>query len=197
MLIKSVTCKNCDAPLALLGNVLRSRNLICQYCGTVMDVRDDFKALYSFKQIQAHNPLSIGDIIPVKGINFTVTGFIHYANSQNQWHQYQLYCPSHGYAKLINRNNQFIFYRKTHKLPDKNLWMLKQGDSFKSNGIEFSIRAFEYTEIYYAAGNLIDAIKQGKRLKHCFASCTNTDIWFYSMHKRYAIEHYQGYEIFL
>jgi DNA-directed RNA polymerase subunit M/transcription elongation factor TFIIS len=194
MKISSINCKKCQAPLAILGNSTRSKNLICHYCGTVMDFKNNFKALYSFTQIQQNSRLAIGQIIDYHGIPFTIVAYISYASGDNYFFVYNVYSPTHGYAKLIDKDSELIFCQKTHHLPDKNLWMLKQNDNFISNKITFTIKSFEFCEIYYAAGNLLENTKQGKRSKHAFAYCKNTKQWFYSEHNRNAVDYYVGSE---
>ncbi len=194
MKINSINCKKCHAPLTLLGNSARSKNLICQYCGTVMDFKNNFKALYSFTHRQQNTQLSIGQKIDFQGITFTLTAYVDHACGDSHFIVYQVYSATHGYAKLIDKDNRLIFYRKTHHLPDKNLWMLKQGDRFTSNKTTFTLQSFEYCELYYAAGNLLENAKQGKRSKHAFAYSKKSKQWFYSEHSKNAVNYYVGYK---
>lgn len=187
-----ISCKKCNAPLSLLGNVQRSRLLICEYCGTVMDTRDDFKALYAFTHGQQNNTIRIGQPYIFQGIDFTVTGFITYASQVSQWQEYQLYSVTHGYAKLLEKDGKTVFLRKTHYLPKPNIWLLCSSDSFKLKDEIFKIASFEFTEIYYACGSIIDNIKQRKRSKQCFAKSENQ--WFQSIYKRNSVDYYIGHE---
>ncbi len=180
--------------MSILGNNARNKNLICQYCGTVMDVKNNFKALYSFTQVQQHTHLSISQSIAFENTPFTIVGYISYTSRDSQFVAYQLYSTSHGYAMLIDKDKELIFFRKTHYLPNKNLWMLQKGEAFNSNKMEFIIKSFELGEVYYAAGNLLENTKQGKRSKHCFAYCKKTKHWFYSQHSKNAVNYYLGSE---
>ena len=194
MKAKTITCTKCHAPLALLGNLQRCRNLVCQYCGTVMDTRNEFKALYSFTHIQNKNSqLRIGMQAKIQQVIFEVVGFITYACDTSQWIQFQLYSYTHGYAVLLQKNNCILFLRKTHFLPDKNLWLLKNKDNFNIDNELFSIKSFYFAEIYYAAGNLTETVKQGTRNKQCFAN--SSEHWFHSIHRPDYIENYIGYTI--
>lgn len=193
MNINTINCKKCQAPLAILGNTTRSKNLICQYCGTVMDFKNNFKALYSFTQVQQSNRLTIGQSINYHNTAFTIVGYINYTNGNNHFIVYTVYSPTHGYAKLIDKDKELTFYRTTHYLPDKNLWMLKQNDEFISNDITFTIKSFEFCEVYYAAGNLLESTQQGKRSKHCFALSESSGQMFYSNHSRLELNNYTGF----
>lgn len=194
MKIKTIKCKQCYVPLSLLGSNYRNKNLICHHCGTVMDTKNEFKALYTFTHIQAQeSKLQIGKLYIFQDIKFTLTGYITYSSHEVQWIEYQLYSLTHGYAKLVYLNNKYIFLRKTHYLPDPNIWLLNQGDQFLSRHIHFKIKSFYFAEIYYASGNLTEKIAQGQRSKQCFAS--HNKQWFHSIYRRYAVENFVGYEI--
>ena len=192
--IIKITCKSCHANLALTGNTYRAKILSCQYCGTVMDSQHEFKALYSFTQIQQLNtPLRIGMQGKIQNVSFEITGYIVYKSRKNEWMDFQLYSPTHGYAQLIRKAGQYLFLRRTYYLPDMNLWQLRQGDQFSSKGIQFQITDFYFAEIFYAAGSLTQAVKQGKRNKQCFAR--RDDKCFLSIQKKELVEYYSGDEI--
>ncbi len=192
--IESISCKNCGANLPFLGNTFRSKNLCCDYCGTIMDSQNEFKALYTFTHIQKPNmPLSIGMQGKVQNVSFTITGYIAYKYREEEWMHFQLYSSTHGYALLIRKNNRYLFLRKTYHLPDKNLWTLKQGDYFDSQQKTFQVKSFYMTEVFYAAGNLTTSIHQSKRSKQCFSQSEKQ--WFLSIQKKDTVEYYSGYEI--
>lgn len=192
--IEAISCKNCGASLQLLGNTFRSKNLCCAYCGTVMDSKDEFKALYTFTHIrQPNTPLSIGMQGKIQGLDFTITGYIAYKSREEEWMHFQLYSPTHGYALLIRKNNRYLFLRKTYHLPDKNLWTLKQGDSFNVAQQTFQIKDFLIAEVFYAAGNLTTAVAQNKRSKQCFSQFKNH--WYLSIQQKDIVEYYRGVEM--
>jgi len=192
--IETISCKNCGANLPLLGNTHRSKNLCCDYCGTVMDSQQEFKALYTFTHIQqANTPLSIGMQGKIQNTNFTITGYIAYKSRDEEWMHFQLYSATHGYALLIRKNNRYLFLRKTYHLPDKNLWTLKQNDHFTVGEQYFQVKEFLMAEVFYAAGNLTTTVTQKKRSKQCLSRSENH--WYLSIQKKDVTEYYKGYEI--
>jgi len=192
--IEAISCKNCGANLKILGNSFRSKNLCCSYCGTVMDSQHEFKALYTFTHIQQPNsPLSIGMQVKIQNVDFTITGYIAYKSRQEEWMNYQLYSPTHGYAVLIRKNNRYLFLRRTYYLPDKNLWTLKLGDDFKIEQQVFQISDLLIAEVFYAAGNLTTSVQKPKRSKQCFSQFEKQ--WFLSIQQKDIVEYYRGYEI--
>lgn len=192
---KSVThipCKNCQAPLSVLGNHHRTKTLTCSFCGTVMDSQQKFRALYAFTQIQQPStPLRIGKEGEIQGVSFVLTGHIAYQSRGAAWVQFQLYSPTHGYAQLITQDGQYLFLRKTYYLPERNLWTLKQDDSFNAHGQRFRIQHYHFAETVYAEGNLTLTAKPRSRNKQCFANQGNH--WYVSIQQRDQVEYFSGY----
>ena len=202
MSISVINCKKCQAPLDFIGNLQRNRFLVCQYCGTLMDTRLDFKALYTFASVQKGSAkYQIGKQINIKNHNFTITGFINYNSQEKDWINYQLYSKQHGYALLIDKDKQSLFLRKTHYLPSTNVWLMQKNNTFTLKQNTFKISNFYQTQLYYAAGNLTqNKIQANKRNKHCFAFSTennknNRKEYFYSIYHKNKIEYYLGFEV--
>jgi hypothetical protein len=193
--INSIRCKTCAAPLALLGNSLRSKTLTCQYCGTVMDCRNEFRALYSFSNVQQpQTNLRIGMVGKLEGVAFQISGFVVYRSvyrgNETNWLHFQCYSPTHGYSHIIIKDEECMVLRRTKYLPDRNIWMLKKSDQFEAQGHGFVIDQFCFPEVFYAAGNLTETISQRQRNKQCFAS--GDQQCFISVQRNSAVEYYSG-----
>ena len=80
--------------------------------------------------------------------------------------------------------------RRTNYLPDRNIWMLRKGDQFKAHEHDFVIDQFYFPEVFYAAGNLTEAISQRQRNKQCFA--TSNHRCFVSVQRSNVVEYYFG-----
>lgn len=189
--VHHMSCKGCNAPISLLGNSLRTHMLVCPFCGTVMDSRQEFRPLYAFSQIQQPaTPLQVGMQGMIRQVQFTITGSVAWQTRGSQWIQFQLYSPTHGYAQLLGWLGDYLFLRKTYYLPDRNLWSLKQGDSFQVQGVGFTIQQFHFAEMVHAEGNLTMNIKPRSRNKQCFACCA--DAWYVSTQQRDQVEYFSG-----
>ena len=192
--IKAISCKNCGASLPLLGNSYRAKSLCCDYCGTVMDSKNEFKALYTFTHIQQQNmALSIGMQGEIQNVIFTITGYTAYKSRDEEWMHFQLYSPTHGYALLVRKNKQYLFLRKTYYLPNKNLWTLKQSDRFHVQQQDYQIKEFLIAELFYAAGSLTTTVTPRKRNKQCFAHSDND--WYLSIQNKETVSYFKGYKI--
>jgi len=83
-----------------------------------------------------------------------------------------------------------LVLRRTHYLPDHNIWLLKKGDGFTAKRKLYVIDQFYFPEVFYAAGNLTETIELQQRNKQCFALAE--DNCFVSIQKRNAVEYYAG-----
>jgi len=193
--IGSIRCKTCFAPLALLGNNLRSKTLTCQYCGTVMDTKNEFRALYSFSNVQQpQTRLRIGMQGMLDGVAFQICGFVvyksTYRNQVTKWLHFQCYSPTHGYSHIIQTGEHCLVLRRTHYLPDRNIWLLKKGDAFEAEGQQHVINQFYFPEVFYAAGSLTEVIQLKQRNKQCFAF--SDECCFVSIQKGSSVDYYSG-----
>ena len=193
--INSIRCTTCFAPLTLLGNSQRSKTLTCEYCGTVMDCKDEFRALYSFSNVQQpQTTLRIGMRGLINNVEFQICGFVVYKSTYrgdvSKWLHFQCYSPTHGYLHIIKMGEESLVLRRTHYLPDRNIWLLKKGDTFDAKRKQYVIDQFYFPEVFYAAGNVTEAIEIKQRNKQCFAFTEGH--CFVSLHKSQAVEYYAG-----
>ncbi len=190
----SIRCSSCSAPIEMIGNQLRLKVLVCSYCNTVMDCKDEFRALYSYTHIEKPSShLRIGMRANIKGIDFTISAFVIYESLQGaeeEWIEYQLYASKYGYAYIIIRGEKCCFLRKTYCIPKPNIWLLNKGEPFTAKQKKYVIEEFYLSRVLHCEGALLENIEQDKRDKHCFAS--NNDNCYYSKYKVGKLTYYQG-----
>jgi len=190
----SIKCKGCSAPLKLEGELSQSKLLICNYCHTAMDSEKEFKALYSFSNIQKPNSsLEIGMRGIIEDVEFTIVSLIVYKSRGIEWLEFTLYSNNQGYRKLIKKEGKYLLLKKFDKALKENIWLLKKDDSFQVDKRDFSIESFAFSELYYAVGNIDLKIKKNQRNKQCFAK--SYELWFHSIYTQEHIEYYLGSEI--
>ena len=189
--ISHIPCRNCAVPITQRGNTLRAKALVCEHCGTVMDVRNDHQTLYAFTHIQRPDSyLRIGMRGEIQSVSFQILGHLAYQSRDTEWMQFQLYSPTHGYAQLLAWQGEYLFLRQTYYLPDRNLWTLKQGDTFSARSIDFQISHFHFAEIMDAEGHLTLSVKPRQRNKQCFARQGNHH--YLSIQQRDNVEYFMG-----
>ena len=190
----TIKCKGCSAPLKLEGELSHSKILICAYCETAMDSEHEFKALYTFRNIQKPNTtLEVGMRGNIEGVEFSIVSLIVYKSRGVEWLDFTLYSKKDGYAKLINKEDKYLFFDRSFKEMEQNIWLLKEGDTFNLEHKAFKVEKFYFTEIYYAVGNISSKINQNQRSKQCFAKAE--ELWFYSRYNLDNIAYYLGKEL--
>jgi hypothetical protein len=154
--VKSIQCKSCAAPLKLYGGGHRIRSLSCEYCGAVMDARDDYALLDKFSnQDKPTCPLDIGMQGKVKDITFIIIGMIGYrSHFGDRWVDLSIFSETHGYAWLSYHLGHFTFSRRVRDLPNKDMRHLGIGSQFKAKGLSYQFFEAYQAEITYVAGEL-------------------------------------------
>ncbi len=165
MEVKSIQCKSCAAPLNLYGGGHRIRTLNCEYCGAVMDVREDFAILDKFtNQNKPTCPLDIGMEGEIKGISFIIIGMIGYRSHYgDRWTDLSLFSETHGYAWLSYQLGHFSFSRRVRDLPDRDMTHLDVHSRFRVKGISYTFFEAYQGEITYVAGELTWVAKVGDK----------------------------------
>lgn len=147
--LHALNCKTCAAPLQRQGGH-QVRTLTCGYCGTVMDVRDEFKVLAQYEGLERPtSPFRLGMQGEIKGVMFTVIGIIG-AGYEDRWGRYdwvsaQLFSPTHGYAWLTWNQGHFVFARRVRELPKPSKFT---GGRPKRTKIRFRDQKFRFYEGY-------------------------------------------------
>lgn len=114
--IRSINCTSCGAGLSVLGGG-RVRTQVCEYCGSVLDVQENFKVLSEFGKLpRPSTPFSIGMTGEIDGIGWTIIGILgveeRYGGSVWGWVDHQMYSPTHGYCWLTFETGHYVFTRK-------------------------------------------------------------------------------------
>ncbi len=117
--IKSIDCTSCGAGLKILGGG-RVTTHICSYCGTELDVLDDYKALSKFANLhRPQSPFEIGMSGQLQGVEFTIIGTLGYREAYGgqvwEWVDHPVFSATHGYAYLTVEDGHLIFTRKYRK----------------------------------------------------------------------------------
>ena len=190
----TLKCKGCFAPLKVVGELSQSEVLVCSYCSTAMDSKNEFKALYSFSTIQKPNStLEVGMKGTIDNTSYSIVSLIVYKSRGLEWLDFTLYSKTEGYAKLLKKEGKYLFFNKTFETIEQNIWLLKENNTFNMEHKLFKIEKFYFTEIYYAVGSISSKINKNQRSKQCFAK--SGEEWFYSLYSLDNILYYLGKEL--
>ncbi|MEA3523333.1 MAG: DUF4178 domain-containing protein [Campylobacterota bacterium] len=148
----AINCPNCAGSLDALGGGRQVVSLTCKYCGSVLDVEDEYKVLAQFKKVDIpSSPFRIGMQGKIKGIDFTIIGMVAYSCvkgvsvGEDTWIDFMLFSPTHGYAWLSYEEGTVIFSRRTRSLPSSNFMGLSP-----KNRVDFEGKTYKFYEAYRA-----------------------------------------------
>ncbi|RZW06625.1 MAG: DUF4178 domain-containing protein [Rhodobacteraceae bacterium] len=115
-------CTQCGAGQDLLGGG-RVRVHVCGYCGSELDVQDDFRVIAQFRDmVRPETPFDPGMEGTLWGVPFTVIGTIgwieQYGRNVWTWVDHQVFSPTHGYGWLSVEDGHITFTRKTRDVPE-------------------------------------------------------------------------------
>jgi len=118
---RKMNCTQCGAGLDVLGGG-RVRVHICSYCGSELDVQDDYKVIQQFRDLKRpETPFDLGMVGMLWDVPFTVIGTMaweeRYGGQTWNWVDHQIFSPTHGYAWLTVEDGFVTFARKTRDMP--------------------------------------------------------------------------------
>lgn len=163
MNVKAINCTSCAAPVKINGGGHRIRSLNCNYCGAVMDVKQEYRLLGQFlNQSKPSSPLQIGMEGKIKDIDFMIIGMVGYrSNYGDTWVDLFLFSATHGYAHLTYSMGHFVFTRRVRYLPDKHMRQLSPHETFHVDQKQYTFFEVYQSEVTYVAGELTWIAKQG------------------------------------
>jgi len=152
MSITAITCPNCGGSLKVFGGGRQVATFTCNYCGSVLDVENNYKVLDKFTRVKLPpSPFSLGMRGVIDEITFTIIGMVAYSCERGKsvgvdtWIDYMLYSPTHGYAWLTYEEGNLTFSRRTRKMPALNISRMTPQETFSFDG-----RYYEFYEGYRA-----------------------------------------------
>lgn len=126
--ISAIKCTSCAAPLDILGGG-RVSTMTCEYCHSVLDLNDNYAVLSKFNKIKRPlAPFEIGMRGNIKGVEWTIIGWITYRTIEfpsEEWNEFFLYSPTHGYAWLVYEDGIVSFSMKVRDF-DLMAWQEKK-----------------------------------------------------------------------
>jgi hypothetical protein len=161
MSVYAITCPNCGGALEAIGGSRQVKTLTCKYCGSVLDIENEYRVLSQFKKVPLpDSPFRIGMRGSIKGVEFTIIGMVAYSCvkgvsiGEDTWIDFMLHSPTHGYAWLSYEGGNVIFSRQTRKLPSSNLLLLNPKDKFKFDGESYQFYEYYRAYVTYVQGEL-------------------------------------------
>ncbi|MEA1952845.1 MAG: DUF4178 domain-containing protein [Campylobacterota bacterium] len=163
----AIKCSNCAAPLDILGGG-RVQTVTCAYCHSTLDLNDEYKVLAKFNDIKRPlGPFEIGMRGNIKGVEWTIIGWISYKTVEfpsEEWSEFFLYSPTHGYAWLVYENSKVYFSKRVRDF-DLLQWQEKKPKTtFYHKGHYIRQEASYVTYVDYVEGELNYIAKFGDKI---------------------------------
>ncbi len=162
----SIRCTSCGAPLKIRGGG-RISTITCEYCNTLLDISDEYKALTKFSNVERPNvPFKLGMVGEIEGREWIIIGWISYITSDGEeWSEFFLYSALYGYGWLIYDEGRLSFGRRVRDF-DLREWEKKGKPKllFYNKGHYLSSEELYYASINFVQGELSYIAKRGDRV---------------------------------
>ncbi|MCP4747515.1 MAG: DUF4178 domain-containing protein [Desulfobacteraceae bacterium] len=166
---KTIRCEACGASLTVKDE--HSEMVVCEYCGSRLDVSATEQKVLGKKQARTVNfAIHIGDSFYHKSCRFEVIGRLAYiedGNVMEMTKEYLLYNPRHGSMWLGQYQGSYSLTKPCHVMPYGNPLKSARGKVIKTydNKKWVSEGSGEY-ELYYVDGALPWVAQVGDRVEY-------------------------------
>ncbi len=115
---RAVTCPSCGGTVQVRAAGF-SVTLVCEYCGSVLDVTNpDVALIERHNRAAAQLAMPLGSRGAVLGTEFQVVGFMRRSINGEGWDEYLLFNPYVGYRWLVEEDGEWSFGTMLLSLPD-------------------------------------------------------------------------------
>jgi len=166
--VYSLKCPNCAGALNLLGGG-RVQTTTCPYCKSVIDLNDNYKVLYNFKNsVVPQVPFKLGMSGKVEDVEWTIIGWIVYSGEyaiDDMWSEFLLFSPFYGYGWLIYEKGEISFSKRVR---DFNLqrWNRDSKTAFYQKGHYLLENEPYNASVYFVQGELTWVAKKNNKTRY-------------------------------
>jgi Domain of unknown function (DUF4178) len=116
--VRAVTCPGCGGSVDVRAAGF-SVTLVCEYCGSVLDVANpDVALIEKHNRAAAQLAMPLGSRGAVLGTEYQVVGFMRRSIEGEGWDEYLLFNPYVGYRWLVDEDGEWSFGTMLTALPD-------------------------------------------------------------------------------
>ena len=106
---RAVTCPSCGGTVQVRAAGF-SVTLVCEYCGSVLDVANpDVALIEKHSQAAAQLAMPLGSRGSVLGTEYQVVGWMRRSINGEGWDEYLLFNPYVGYRWLVEEDGEWSF----------------------------------------------------------------------------------------
>jgi hypothetical protein len=116
--VRAVTCPSCGGTVQVRAAGF-SVTLVCEYCGSVLDVANpDVALIAKHNRAAAQLAMPLGSRGAVLGTEYQVVGWMRRSIDGEGWDEYLLFNPYVGYRWLVEEDGEWSFGTMLLSLPD-------------------------------------------------------------------------------
>lgn len=166
---KDIHCPGCGAALTIKDE--RSELVVCEYCGSHLDVSEtEKKVLGKGPDKKQDFPLLLGDSFRYKGTKFEIISrmvFIEESDYTQKTRQYLLYNPRRGTMWIDEYKGHYSLSTDTHVMPTSEPFTKRRGDILTTHDHRKWITEGTGTyELVYVDGSLPWIAKIGDKIQY-------------------------------
>lgn len=114
---RAVTCPSCGGTVQVRAAGF-SVTLVCEYCGSVLDVANpDVALIEKHNRAAAQLAMPLGSRGAVRGTEYQVVGWMRRSIEGERWDEYLLFNPYVGYRWLVEEDGEWSFGTMLTALP--------------------------------------------------------------------------------
>ena len=101
--VRAITCPSCGGTLELRAAGF-STLIVCQYCGSELDLVDpQVRLVAEHAEAAGALLLPLGTVGVLQGVPWTAIGYLERSDGNSVWSEYLLFNPYHGYRWLVHQ----------------------------------------------------------------------------------------------
>lgn len=114
---QTLSCPNCGGTIALRAAGY-TVTVVCQYCGSVLDVADpNVRIIQRYNEAAAELGIPLGTRGAIAGVEWEAIGYLRKSEEGFGWEEYLLFNPYRGYRWLVTDGRGWSFGTMLTRLP--------------------------------------------------------------------------------
>lgn len=157
---QTLSCPNCGGTIELRAAGY-TVTVVCQYCGSVLDVADpNVRIIRKYNEAAAELGIALGKRGTINGVEWEAIGYLRKSEEGFPWEEYLLFNPYRGYRWLITDGRGWSFGTMLTKLPTS-----RRGLGMEMDGRTYRHFADGGAQVDYVLGEFYWRVRAGDTVR--------------------------------